>query len=304
MKTNIRFSETEELLDIRHDRIFKAVFTKDSPAAKGALSDLISTLIERKVVVSSITANEPPIDDIRDRSIRFDISCKTETSELVNIEMSFRPASCELARLEYYTSKLFSRQDIQGIKKSYSNLKDTYQIAILANGLFFDDEELVHRFHYHDPKNNVSLGGKTKIIIVELIKTERLIEKPINEMATSEAWALFFQYLTNNRKREKINEILSREAGIAMASEVLIEITQEDIEWARQLSEEKYINDYNMMIYDAEQEGMQKGMQKGLQKGRLEGRLEVAKNLKARGVAVDIIAGSTGLSLEEIALLA
>ena len=74
MKTNIRFGENEELLDIRYDHIFKAVFTKNTPASKGALSDLISTLIERRVTVSSIAANEPPIDDIRDRSIRYDIS--------------------------------------------------------------------------------------------------------------------------------------------------------------------------------------------------------------------------------------
>jgi len=88
MKATIQFSNDDELLDIRHDHSFKAVFTRNTPASQGALSDLISTLIERKITVSSITANEPPIDDIRDRSIRFDISCKTESGELINIEMS------------------------------------------------------------------------------------------------------------------------------------------------------------------------------------------------------------------------
>ena len=118
MEARIQFSDDDEPLDIRHDRIFKAVFTKNTPAAQGALSDLISSLIERKISVSSIVANEPPIDDLRDRSIRFDISCKTGSGELVNIEMSLRPAACELARLEYYASKLFNRQEIRGIEKS------------------------------------------------------------------------------------------------------------------------------------------------------------------------------------------
>ena len=297
MKATIQFSNDDELLDIRHDHIFKAVFTKNTPASQGALSDLISTLIERKITVSSITANEPPIDDIRDRSIRFDISCRAEGGELVNIEMSLKPASCELVRLEYYASKLYSRQDIQGIKKSYSNLKDTYQIALLANSRFFEDGELVHRFEYYDPLHKVTLGGKSRIIIVELIKAEHIIEKPIKKIAAPEAWAAFFQYLTNRKKREKINEILEREAGIAMASEVLIEITREDIEWARALSEEKYIQDTKMMIYDAKQEGLQEGRQEGQQ----EKTLEIAKNFKANGVAVDIIVRSTGLSPEEIA---
>jgi len=293
MKASIQFSDTDELLDIRHDHIFKAVFTKNTPASQGALSDLVSTLIERKITVSSITANEPPIEDIRDRSIRFDISCRAESGELVNIEMSLKPASCELARLEYYASKLFNRQDIRGIDKSYTNLKDTYQIALLANGRFFEDEKLVHRFQYYDPHQNTSLGGKSRIIIVELAKAEYVIEKPLAKIGAPEAWAAFFQYLTNRKKREKINEILEREAGIAMAGEVLIEITQEDIEWARQLSEEKYILDRQQMIYDAKQEARQEGRQ--------EKTLEVAKNLKANGVAIDIIAQSTGLSPEEIA---
>ena len=175
-------------------------------------------------------------------------------------------------------------------------MKDTYQIALLANGRFFEDEELVHKFQYYDPLHNVALGGKSRIIIMELTKAEHIIEKPITKIAAPEAWAAFFQHLTNRKKREKINEILEREAGIAMAGEVLIEITQEDIEWARQLSEEKYILDTKMMIYDAEQEGLQKG----LQKGRQEKTLEIAKNFKANGVAVDIIAQSTGLTPEEI----
>ena len=244
---------------------------------------------------------------MRDRSIRFDISCKTESGELVNIEMSLRPASCELTRLEYYATRLFNRQDIHGVEKNYANLKDTYQIAILANGRFFEDGELVHRFQYYDPLHSVSLGGKSRIIIVELIKAENIIEKPLEEIAAPEAWAAFFQYLTNRKKREKINKILEREAGIAMAGEVLIEITQEDIEWARQLSEEKYILDTKMMIYDAKQEarqeGLQEGRKEGLQEGRKEGRKEVAKNLKANGVAIDIIAHSTGLLPDEIAKL-
>ena len=160
MKTIIQFNDTEELLDIRYDHIFKAVFARNTPASQGALSDLISTLIDRRVTVSTITANEPPIEDIRDRSIRYDISCKADSGELVNIEMSLRPASCELVRLEYYIGKLFTRQDIQGIKKDYSNLKEAYQIALLANGRFFDDDELVHRFEYYDPTIKFLLKAK------------------------------------------------------------------------------------------------------------------------------------------------
>ena len=42
------------------------------------------------------------------------------------------------------------------------------------------------------------------------------------------------------------------------------------------------------------------GYEQGMQQGRRENSLETARKLKALGVAVDVIAQSTGLSVEEI----
>ena len=103
----IQFADTDELLDIRYDNIFKAVFTKDTPESKGALSKLVSALICREVSILSIIANEPPIENARERQIRFDINCKAENEELVNVEMCLNPDPYEPVRLEYHASKLF-----------------------------------------------------------------------------------------------------------------------------------------------------------------------------------------------------
>ena len=68
-----------------------------------------------------------------------------------------------------------------------------------------------------------------------------------------------------------------------MASEVLNNITREDIEWARQLSEEKRILDaLNDESYEME---------------------KIARKFKASGVSIEIIAGATGLSIEKVASL-
>jgi len=77
-----------------------------------------------------------------------------------------------------------------------------------------------------------------------------------------------------------------------MASEVLINITREDIEWARQLSEEKYILDRQMMIYDAKQEGRKESIE------------ETAKNALAEGASIEFVQKITGLDLEAIKNLA
>jgi hypothetical protein len=76
---------------IQFDNVFKAVFTKNTPASQGALSKLISAPIGQAISVTAISANEPPIDNLRDRQIRFDIACKAENGEPVNVEMSLNP---------------------------------------------------------------------------------------------------------------------------------------------------------------------------------------------------------------------
>jgi hypothetical protein len=238
--TNIRFSYDDDLIDIRLDNVFKAVFTRDTPASRGALSRLLSALIGRELTVLAITANEPPVDNLRDRQIRYDISCKAETGELVNVEMSLNPEVFEPVRLEFHAGKLFTGQDIRGADKTYNDLEEAWQITILGKGRFFPDDDIFHAFEYYDPKRRVSLQGRSRIITLELAKVGMAVEKPVEAMTAAEQWACYFEYLTDKKRRGKINELVAAEEGIAMASEALITITQDERERARLLSELKY----------------------------------------------------------------
>jgi len=293
--------------DIRYDPVFKAVFTKDTPKSKGALSDLISALIGRTVTVEVITANEPPVDDSRQRYLRFDVACKTEKGELVNVEMSFNPNTSEQVRLEYHTARLFVGQDIHGQDKDYDDLKETYQIAILAKKTFFPDENFAHNFLYYDPDNRISLGGRTRIVTVELLKTKPIVDKPVEEMTHAELWAVFFQYLTDEEKRGKIIEIINREEGIAMAVETLGTFTQSELEYIRESGRIKAELDYRAGMKDARREGHAEGRAEGHAEGLAEGlnkaSLDIARNLKGMGLPISQIAEGTGIPAETIAQL-
>jgi predicted transposase/invertase (TIGR01784 family) len=139
-----------------------------------------------------------------------------------------------------------------------------------------------------DPDNRVSLGGRTRIITVELVKTEPVICKPVEEMTNAELWAVFFQYLTDEEKRGKIIEIINREEGIAMAVNTLINITQDEIEYERMSNLIKSQLDYQSDMVDAER------------KGRAEGMLEVARKMKSVGRPLSEIMEFTGLPAETI----
>jgi len=289
------FVDESRLLDIRYDPVFKAVFTKETAKSRTALSDLISALIGRIVEVETIIANEPSNDDTRERYLRFDIACKSEKGELINVEMSLKPSEYEPVRLEYHASRLFVGQDIHGKDKTYNDLKESYQITILAKKKFFKDENFVHSFLFYDPDNHVSLGGRIRIITLELVKTEPVADKPVNEMTNSELWAVFFQYLTDEEKRDKIIEIINKKEEIAMALETLSNITQDEIEYARLCNLIKSELDLQSREAEARHEGLEQGIEQE--------KLIIAKNLLAKGSTFEFVSEITGLSIDEIARL-
>ncbi|MDR1390019.1 MAG: hypothetical protein LBJ31_08590, partial [Treponema sp.] len=67
-------AEDDDPLDIRLDNVFKAVFTRDSPESKEALSRMVSGITGRTLSVIRLDANEPPVGDTADRQLRFDIN--------------------------------------------------------------------------------------------------------------------------------------------------------------------------------------------------------------------------------------
>ena len=73
------------------------------------------------------------------------------------------------------------------------------------------------------------------------------------------------------------------------------------------ITERDYYNMLNTAKADGLAEGEAKGEAKGREEGRVEGRNEekirIAKALKENGVADNIIAATTGLSENEIAML-
>ena len=60
------------------------------------------------------------------------------------------------------------------------------------------------------------------------------------------------------------------------------------------------MGDYDNIINTAAEEAHAAGKAEGLEQGSRQANLQSAKNLKALGVAVDVIAQATGLSIEEV----
>ena len=284
----IFFKYEDDIINPCWDNVFKATFTRDTPESRGALEYLLSAIIGRALSVVLITANEPPVDSVNERQIRYDINCKFNDDELCNIEMTLNPDKYEPVRLEYYGSKLFIGQDIRGKDKSYKDLKRSYQIALLVNEPTYDDGAFVHNFKYYDEENSISMGGRSHIIVIELAKLEQIAKKPVAEMTVLERWAVFFRFTPDKEKRELVNEIIKIEEGIAMAGQVLLNISKDERERARLTSEYKFAVDLQSKTVDAKRAGV------------LEGVKQVAQNALRKGMSIEDVIDITGLTHEEL----
>jgi predicted transposase/invertase (TIGR01784 family) len=275
----VYFDDEDDIINPCWYNVFKAIFTKDIPESKGALEYLLSAIIKRRLTVLTITANEPPVDNINERQIRYDINCKFDNGELCNIEMTLNPDTYEPVRLEYYSSKLFIGQDIRGQYKTYNDLKNSYQIALLVNAPMFKDNVFVHNFKHYDEENGISLGGRSHIITIELSKLEQIALKPVSEMTALERWAVFFKYTPDKDKREMVNRIIECEEGIAMAGQVMMSISKDEIERARLNSEYKFEVDLQSKMVEASRAKQR----------------EIAMNALREGAAIPFVIKITGL---------
>ena len=308
MKT-VFFDDDADILDLRYDIAFKAVFAQGHPRSRKALGGLVSACIGREVSVIAITANEPAPVSPWAKQIRYDIACRFESGELADIEITLHPATDEPFREEYYAARLFSSQDIRGAETDYGDLKNTYQINILAEDIRWQDNDIVHCFRFYDEKHVLSFKGKMHIITVELSKAGMIAqEKSVAQMSPEEAWAVFLHYHTEKKKRPLVNEILKEREDIAMAGETALSFSKEELEWFRNESKLKYELDMQSMRVRAKREGRAEGLAEGLAEGKEEGRaegraeekIETARKLKTMGLPFSQITEATGLSSEEI----
>ena len=85
-----------------------------------------------------------------------------------------------------------------------------------------------------------------------------------------------------------------------MAVETLVNITQDEIEYARMCNLIKSQLDWNTDLFEARSEGREEGLREGLTKGLNQASLDIAQRMKAMGFPAEQIQAATGLSAEII----
>ena len=268
------------------DRIFKVLLTH--PDAKRVLIDVISSVIERKVVDAHVRNIELPVMDINEKAERFDVNCTIDSGDQIDVEMHSCPQ--EEVRLEpvnffnkyiYYLTDLHSSQESKG--KKYHALVRTYQITFCMNTVFPSRADFVSRFSLRS-QDGRQLSDQINMVIVELNKLETLLGRPVDRLTALEKWSLFFKYAPEPLHRNLINDIIVNREEVGMAATLLREISKDERERAIQRSRRMAETDRVSDLLTAEE----RGELKGIAKGRDECKAEIIALLKK------------GLTLEEI----
>ena len=278
----LEYSAFSDPFSICNDAVFKAIFTKETAESRTALRSLLSAFLEKDLSILKVTANEPPINDIRDRQIRFDISVRFNGGELANVEMTLHPKQYESLRFEYYTARLFVNQSIRGRNRTYGNLKSTYHLSFLARNLY-PDREWLHRFIYYDPDRGIKMGGRTEIMTVELKKLQGITEKAVEQLDKREVWAFFMMYYREDKKTGIIQKIIDMDDGIAAADQVIQGFTESELEGLAAIAKDKFEFDAREELWEMKQAARAEGLAEGLAEGKVKGLAEGKVNGLAEG---------------------
>ena len=216
-----------------------------------------------------------------------DVKVKIDNNINCDIEMQVVDKKNIEKRILFYCSKMY----VQSIQAGKDYIKLQKSIAILISNYALpplkDIKKYVSKWNLREEEyGNIILTDDIEIYIIEVPK----FKKYMNDTALAD-WVKF---IINPKVCNMENEEVKK------AKEVLDELSQNEHE--RRLAElrEKYIMDQKATEAAGYDKGMARGLEEGLERGAQKTKIELAKKLKDKGVDINLINETTGLSIEEI----
>jgi predicted transposase/invertase (TIGR01784 family) len=227
------------------------------------------------------------------RTAIFDLHCKDDMGNLIEIEVQIRKLKNFRKRLAFYASEMVANQSEPGDDWNY-DIKPTYVIAF-ARHKVFDDNRIVHRAAVTDLETGAQFVDAYNFTTVELSKVPFFIKKKSDDLSK---WLFFFRFL--NRLKELPAELDEKKFEHLTESSKVSNFSKEEFEVYQKMYHEKW--DHNVMV-DGIFEEFADEINAKVAESVSESKREMAKAMLADNVPVEKIAAYSGLSKEEIAKL-
>lgn len=302
--------EERVFVDLLSDSGFKAVYA--DPANKHLLINLLNNVLPDDVHVSDIVEyrdREQQTDTIFSKKTILDLVCRDSAGNIFGIEVQKKVDKDFAKRCVYYASGQYHSQLSSGGR--YSELHPVYELAFLEEKYphrdesEWDSEHIVSHYHLTEKRTGESLCSTIFIIFAELGRFSKSAEECLTVKDKLFYWFKNASCLKDAPAWTEDPEL----SALMTATEIAAFPPEKKDIYIKNIMNERDIEYQQKICFDRGlKQGLEQGMEQGLVRGREEGRetgarenaLKTAKALLQNGIAPDIIARCTGLSIEDI----
>ena len=287
---------------------FKRIFGQE--ISKPVLIAFLNSLLidERRIVDVTFLDKEKLGLYEGDRSLIYDIYCKTDTDESIIVEMQNTYQPFFKKRSIYYLSRSVVEQGERGAEWKY-NIKSVYLVSFLNFKLNDISNELRTDIALMDMKRKTVFSDDIRLIYLQLPYFTKEAEECVNDF---ERFIFILKHMDILQRMPWAaqDSVFMKLAEIAEVSALSKEERVKYDDSLRKFRDTLVVMEGQFMEGEAKglakgrEEGLAEGRKEGLAKGREEGReegsLDIARKMKAKGFSVEEIAELTGCPVTEI----
>ena len=272
-------------LDPKNDVVFKKIFGQHPNILMSFLNSMLPLAEGHEIVELEYLSPEMIPETFLEKFTSVDVRCRDSRGRQFLVEMQMNWTTAFKQRVLFNASKAYVTQAEKGFE--YSHLKPVYALNLINQNYLPESPDYYHHYAVvHLQDNHEKLDG-LEFVFVELPKFK---SKNITEKRLQVLWLRFLTEI--NEQAERISDELLENPEIQQAINFVYE--------ASLSKEEKDLYDRNWDRISSEKTILSEVRAEGIAVGKAEGKIEVALNLIAAGVSMDIIMQATGLSRIEI----
>ena len=285
----------QRYVDILTNGGFKALFGDVNN--KDVVISILNVLLPEHRQIAYIdympTELQGPVVD-QSKEFHYDFMCRDESGTCFIVELQKYWEDDWFKRCGSYASRAYDRQNRRG--QNY-DVPPVYLIGLrdIEGGhpdVEYWKDRYVSEYTFREKESHDLLAETIVIIFAEMAHFDKRAEECVTETDRM-LYVLKFIGRMMEQPAWLQNEVYTR---IFSACEIAGFPEDKRIKYEQEMNDEKRLrSEYNT--------ARRMGLEEGLEKGREEARLESALKLKQMGVAAEIIAEATGLSIEEICKL-
>ena len=285
-------NEQYPLLSLRNDAVFKMFFSKkeNEEQLRGFLK-ATTNLTDEDLAVIEVKNPTLTKENVGDKDFVVDVRITSASGDRLNMEMQMQNHDGFIERMVSYNARQYASQLKKG--EDYVKLKASISLIVTNFELFDDTDEAYEYITYRRTNGKIFTNGQ-QFHTLDLTKLSN------DRVEGYHIWGSLFRV----KNSEELKSVMIKSEEMKQAGEKLLELSEDEQarEIARAREESQWA--WQHTLYHTEERAREEGHAEGHQAGANEKAIEMAKATLREGLDEEIVAKISGLSIDEIMVLA